>query len=56
MMKLDIDATSLLVYRAAYMKDLDLWSDTEASVAKLYLSQAIMRNVTEAVQIHGDTV
>ncbi|NPV90853.1 MAG: acyl-CoA dehydrogenase [Firmicutes bacterium] len=53
MMKLDIDATALLVYRAAYLKDLNRWSDTEASIAKLYLSQAIMRNVTEAVQIHG---
>ncbi|HEX5888167.1 MAG TPA: acyl-CoA dehydrogenase family protein [Pyrinomonadaceae bacterium] len=53
-MATELDAASLLVYRAAYLRDT---SDTrvtrEASEAKLFATEAAGRIVDSAVQIHG---
>lgn len=52
-MKMDIDATELLVKRICFQLDNGIATHSEASVAKLFLSKAIMKNVSNAVQIHG---
>ena len=50
----ELDASRLLVYRAAYLKDSDAARVTrEASEAKLYATEAACRIVDQAVQIHG---
>ncbi|NLC06291.1 MAG: acyl-CoA dehydrogenase [Erysipelothrix sp.] len=52
-MKTQIDAASLLVYRAAQLKDENKRFSTEAAMAKLYASEVAMNVTTKAVQIHG---
>ncbi|MBD3169115.1 MAG: acyl-CoA dehydrogenase [candidate division Zixibacteria bacterium] len=52
-MKVRIDASRLLVHRAAWLKDNDMPHSTEASVAKLYATQSANWVCNEAVQIHG---
>lgn len=53
-MALDIDAAALLVYRAAWTKDLGAARVTrEAAMAKLYATEAAQRVIDTAVQIHG---
>ena len=53
-MAVDIDASALLVYRAAWTKDAGAERVTrEASMAKLYATEAAQRVVDRAVQIHG---
>ena len=53
-MALEIDAAALLVYRAAWTKDAGAERVTrEASMAKLYATEAAQRVVDRAVQIHG---
>ena len=52
-MATDIEATKLMVYRAAWMKDAHLNFDTAAAMAKLFASDIAMRHTVEAVQIHG---
>jgi alkylation response protein AidB-like acyl-CoA dehydrogenase len=52
-MATDIDASRLLVYRAAWMKDQHLNYDTASAMAKLFASSAAMKHTVEAVQIHG---
>lgn len=52
-MATQIDAARLLVYRAADLKDRGLRYKKEASMAKLYASEAAMRITTKAIQIHG---
>jgi alkylation response protein AidB-like acyl-CoA dehydrogenase len=52
-MATEIEAAKLMVYRAAYMKDLHLNYDTAAAMAKLFASDVAMRHTVEAVQIHG---
>jgi acyl-CoA dehydrogenase len=50
----ELDASRLLVYRAAYLKDSDTARVTrEASEAKLYATEAACRVIDQAVQIHG---
>ena len=48
-----IDAATLLVLRAAWLKDLDRPHSTEAAMAKLEASRAANYCAREAVQIHG---
>ncbi|SFG11249.1 Acyl-CoA dehydrogenase [Desulfotomaculum arcticum] len=48
-----IDATRLLVYRAAYLKDNKLPYSKESAMAKLYASECAMWVTTKAVQILG---
>jgi len=47
------DLSRLAVYRAAWMHDQGLPFKTEASIAKLYASEAAVTAAREAVQIHG---
>ncbi|WP_018699416.1 acyl-CoA dehydrogenase family protein [Amorphus coralli] len=53
-MALDVDAAALLVYRAAWTKDAGAPRITrEASMAKLYATEAAQRVIDRSVQIHG---
>jgi acyl-CoA dehydrogenase len=53
-MATDLDAARLLVYRAAWMKDRgDARIPREASMAKLFATEAAQRIVDRALQLHG---
>jgi alkylation response protein AidB-like acyl-CoA dehydrogenase len=52
-MATELDAARLLVYRAARMKDRGMRCTREASMAKLFASEAATRAALKAVQIHG---
>ena len=53
-MSLDIDASVLLIYRAAWTKDNSADRITrEAAMAKLFATEAAQRVIDEAVQIFG---
>src|SRR3990170_5897170 len=52
-MKAQLDAARLLLYRAAWLKQEGLPHQTEASVAKLFVAEAAMRNAVEGTQIFG---
>lgn len=52
-MKTELDAARLLVHRAANLADNGQPYTREASMAKLYASEAAMRACNKAVQIHG---
>ena len=52
----ELDAARLLVYRAAYARDITADRVTrEASEAKLFATEAAGRIIDSAVQIHGGT-
>ncbi|MDO4719660.1 MAG: acyl-CoA dehydrogenase [Peptostreptococcaceae bacterium] len=48
-----IEASRLLVYRAAYNKDNGLPYSYEAAMAKLFAAETAMEVTTKAVQLHG---
>lgn len=52
-MATELDAARLLVYHAAFLKDQGLRYTKEASMAKLFASEAVMRATMKAIQIHG---
>ncbi len=52
-MKTEMDAARLLVHRAACMADAGRPYGQQASMAKLFASEAAMRACNKAVQIHG---
>jgi acyl-CoA dehydrogenase len=53
-MAVDIDAAALLIYRAAWTKDCVADRVTrEASMAKMYATEAAQRAIDAAVQLHG---
>ncbi|HEU4402597.1 MAG TPA: acyl-CoA dehydrogenase [Candidatus Polarisedimenticolia bacterium] len=52
-MATEIDAARLLTHRAAWARDHRERYSQEASMAKLFASEACMRAAREAVQIHG---
>jgi hypothetical protein len=52
-MATEIDASRLLIYRAASMLDKNLRVTRECATAKLFASEAAVRIANEAVQIHG---
>jgi acyl-CoA dehydrogenase len=53
-MATEIDAAALLIYRAAWTKDLGAPRVTrEAAMAKLYATEAAQRVIDAAVQLHG---
>jgi acyl-CoA dehydrogenase len=53
-MALEIDASALLVYRAAWVKDQGAARvSREAAMAKLYATEAAQRIIDMAVQLHG---
>ncbi|NNG46824.1 MAG: acyl-CoA dehydrogenase, partial [Deltaproteobacteria bacterium] len=49
----ELDAASLLTFRAAYRKDTGKPFVKEAAIAKLFASEAAMRSTIKAVQIFG---
>jgi alkylation response protein AidB-like acyl-CoA dehydrogenase len=51
--KMELDAAALLTYRAAYLADQGKPFSREASMAKLYASEAATRACNRSVQIHG---
>ncbi|MBV7255338.1 acyl-CoA dehydrogenase family protein [Pacificimonas sp. WHA3] len=53
-MAVDIDAAALLVYRAAWMKDMGVPRITrEAAMAKLFATDRAQEVIDKAVQLHG---
>jgi alkylation response protein AidB-like acyl-CoA dehydrogenase len=52
-MATELDAARLLIHRASRMRDAGLRFGREASMAKLYASEAATRASLKAVQIHG---
>ncbi|HVP69356.1 MAG TPA: acyl-CoA dehydrogenase family protein [Anaeromyxobacteraceae bacterium] len=52
-MATEVDAARLLVWRAAALADRGLPFTREASMGKLFASEAAMRATTKAIQIHG---
>lgn len=53
-MALDIDASALLIYRAAWKKDAGAERITrEAAMAKLYATESAQKIIDKAVQLHG---
>ena len=53
-MALDIDASALLIYRAAWAKDNGQKRVTrEAAMAKLYATESAQKTIDQAVQLHG---
>jgi len=52
-MATDLDASRLLVYRAAWLKDHGHKAATEVAMAKLYATEAAQRVIDRAVQLHG---
>lgn len=52
-MATEVEASRLLVYRSAFLKDQGMRYDAASSMAKLYASDVAMRQTVEAVQIHG---
>ena len=53
-MGLEIDAAALLVYRAAWVKDMGAARvSKEAAMAKFYATEAAQRVIDAAVQLHG---
>jgi len=52
-MATEIDASRLLYLRAAQMNDLGIDNALEASMAKLFNAQMVMRAADSAIQIHG---
>jgi alkylation response protein AidB-like acyl-CoA dehydrogenase len=52
-MAVDLDASRLLNYRAAWLLDHGRRVTRESSMAKLFASEAAVRIANEAVQIHG---
>jgi alkylation response protein AidB-like acyl-CoA dehydrogenase len=51
--KTELDAAALLTYRAAWMADQGKRYSQEASMAKLYASEAATRACNRSLQIHG---
>jgi alkylation response protein AidB-like acyl-CoA dehydrogenase len=52
-MAIELDASRLLVWRAAAMQDQGLRTTKQSSIAKYYAARATMRACTNAIQIHG---
>jgi hypothetical protein len=52
-MATEIEASRLLTYRAALLKNQKKRSTKESSMAKLYASEMSVRVTNEAIQIHG---
>jgi butyryl-CoA dehydrogenase len=52
-MAVDTEASRMLVWRAAYLKDSGRPSTTETSIAKLYATEAAVRCANTAIQVHG---
>jgi butyryl-CoA dehydrogenase len=52
-MKVETDASRMLVWRAGFLKDTGKPNTTETSIAKLYATEAAVRCANTAIQVHG---
>jgi butyryl-CoA dehydrogenase len=52
-MATDLSAARLLTYHAAWLKDQNQAFGKEASMAKLFATEAVMKHTIKAAQIHG---
>jgi alkylation response protein AidB-like acyl-CoA dehydrogenase len=52
-MVVDTEAARGLVWKAGWLKDMGKPSTTETSIAKLYATEAAVRNANLAIQVHG---
>lgn len=52
-MQMLVESSRLLVYKAAWLKDMHQEYDIASALAKLAASEAAMKVTTEAVQVHG---
>jgi butyryl-CoA dehydrogenase len=52
-MTVDTEAARALVWRAGWLKDNGKPSTTETSIAKLFATEAAVRNANLAIQVHG---
>src|SRR3954469_23228714 len=52
-MVVDTEAARALVWRAGWLKDVGKPSTTETSIAKLFATEAAVRNANLAIQVHG---
>lgn len=52
-MKIALELGRLMLYKVATIKDLHKRAALEASIAKLYISEALKQTCLDAVQIHG---
>ncbi len=52
-MATEIEASRLLTYQSAWMKDQGMEFEKQAAMAKLFASETCMRTTSKAVQIHG---
>ena len=52
-MATEIEASRILTYRAAWLKDRKVRHSKESSMAKLYASETAMRAGGKGIQIHG---
>ena len=52
-MVVDTEAARGLVWKAGWLKDMGRPSTTETSIAKLYATEAAVRNANLAIQVHG---
>jgi len=52
-MATDIEASKLLVYLSAWLKDQGMDYNMASSMAKVFASETAMKHTVEAVQIHG---
>ena len=52
-MAMEVDASRLLIWRAAWMRDEGMRHTLQSSIGKLFASETSMRAALQAVQIHG---
>jgi hypothetical protein len=52
-MKVETDASRMLVWRAGFLKDAGKPNTTETSIAKLYATEAAIKCANTAIQVHG---
>jgi alkylation response protein AidB-like acyl-CoA dehydrogenase len=52
-MKVRLESSRMMLYRAAWAKEHQGNAATEASMAKLYVSEALIQTCMDAVQVHG---
>jgi alkylation response protein AidB-like acyl-CoA dehydrogenase len=52
-MKVRVELSRLILYKAAWMKATGKRAPIESAIAKLYISESYVQNCLEAIQIHG---
>jgi len=52
-MKVRVELSRLILYKAAWMKAQGKRAPIESAIAKLYISESYVQNCLDAIQIHG---